>query len=664
MSSYDEVVTETTPEWPYPIRYGKETEVSTDVLVLGGGIAGCWAAISAARKGLKVALVEKASGTKSGAGGAGCDHWQFAATNPACKVSPEELTQALIDNNGGWNCGIHRYIQCRESYDTLLELERMGVKVRDGEGEFKGAEFRDKQTGLLFAYDYENKYTIRIWGTAIKGALERECRKLGVEIYNRVMVTSLLSEGGKQGGRVVGATGFNVRTGEFYIFKGKATVMCLCRPERQWVFSTELSGFGHVFHNPANVGDGHAMAWRAGAEFTLMERSVSTSGAFGYPYDGYGLPFAEWHPCTIVDARGREVPWVDRDGRVISTVSQRHRPAPGQKLFLMGGGSGEDTSFMKLVPPGHPAYQYMAPSIKFPDVERRIANGEFTPPLYADLSSMPEHERRVIFGLSVGQDGKTNISVYGNYTEAGFDPDKDMLQCISKFTGVGPPQWREAWMVSGGLVIDWDLRSNLEGLYVAGQQMFASEDHSNAATSGKYAGRKAGEYAVSAREANIEREQVDEEKARVYAPIERKAGIEWKELNAGICRVMQEYCGEPKNEELLKLGLRWMKELREGEASTVQARNPHELMRSQEALTILAVGEMIMHACLVRQASSSYLNFTRLDYPEVDPPEWQKWITMKLEGGEVKVGEKPMEYWLQGPNAGSYEQNYERHSGI
>ena len=45
------------PEWPYPVRYEQEQGIETDVLVLGGGIAGCWAAISAARKGVRVALV-------------------------------------------------------------------------------------------------------------------------------------------------------------------------------------------------------------------------------------------------------------------------------------------------------------------------------------------------------------------------------------------------------------------------------------------------------------------------------------------------------------------------------------------------------------------------------------------------------------------------------
>ncbi len=49
----------TAPSWPYAVDYEKEHEIDTDVLVIGGGIAGCWAAISAARKGVRVALVEK-----------------------------------------------------------------------------------------------------------------------------------------------------------------------------------------------------------------------------------------------------------------------------------------------------------------------------------------------------------------------------------------------------------------------------------------------------------------------------------------------------------------------------------------------------------------------------------------------------------------------------
>ena len=76
-------------EWTYPIQYDQEQVVETDVLVIGGGIAGCWAAISAARKkGLRVALMEKAATIRSGAGGPGGDHWDDPMTSPFSNHDP------------------------------------------------------------------------------------------------------------------------------------------------------------------------------------------------------------------------------------------------------------------------------------------------------------------------------------------------------------------------------------------------------------------------------------------------------------------------------------------------------------------------------------------------------------------------------------------------
>ena len=89
--------------WPYPLEWEKEQNIETDVLVLGGGIACCMAAIAAARKGARVILVEKGATEKSGAGGSGCDHWESAASNPCSKVSPEELVRAMLDDNDGYN---------------------------------------------------------------------------------------------------------------------------------------------------------------------------------------------------------------------------------------------------------------------------------------------------------------------------------------------------------------------------------------------------------------------------------------------------------------------------------------------------------------------------------------------------------------------------------
>ncbi len=84
-----------TAEWPYPVNYGKENEIEADVLVLGGGIAGCHAAINAARRGAKVVIVDKGAVIRSGQGGAGVDHWHLACTNPVSKVTPEDMVKAV-----------------------------------------------------------------------------------------------------------------------------------------------------------------------------------------------------------------------------------------------------------------------------------------------------------------------------------------------------------------------------------------------------------------------------------------------------------------------------------------------------------------------------------------------------------------------------------------
>ena len=637
------VETQGIPRWPYPIRYGSEKEVSADVLVLGGGIAGCWAAISAARKGVKVALVEKGATIRSGAGGPGCDHW-ILTPNPLSKVTAEEVVDTEFQHSGGYTNALSRYIAARESYDTLLELEKMGGKIRDEKDEFKGAEFRDEGTKFLFAYDYKNRIHFRVWGTAFKPVLYQECKRVGVAIYDRTMVTSLLNEQGEQGRRVVGATAIHVRTGEFLIFRAKATVLCLSRPQRIWQFQTERTGFD-TLRPQTNTGDGHAIAFRAGAEFTLMEKSAShiIGSGDGFPIYGQGNPFNTWHACTIVDARGKEVPWVDRDGKILKTVRERYLPAPGQKFL------GERSQ----------AYAYKCPQL-VPDLGERVKKGEFTLPLYADLPSMPDEERRIIWGMMLREEGKTEVPVYRTYTRSGFKPEQDLLQSYL-FLGSDPlrspalPQKRIFGEVGdcGGLVTDWDLRTTLEGLYAAGDQLFSSNYHHHAAATGRYAGRKAAQYARKAREAMILRKCVEKEKGRIYRLTEGKGSFNWKELNAASSRIMQNYCGDPKNEELLKIGLLWLEDIAENEVPRLSAPDPHKLMRTLEVLNILTCSEMILHACLARKASSQSLGFNRYDYPEMDPPEWHTFITIRQEGKKIRTQRLPIDFY------GSLKENYE-----
>ena len=138
--------------------------------------------------------------------------------------------------------------------------------------------------------------------------------------------------------------------------------------------------------------------------------------------------------------------------------------------------------------------------------------------------------------------------------------------------------------------------------------------------------------------------------------MKRTEGIDWKELHAGIGRAMQFFCSEYKTELLLNLGLDTLNEIEEKWVPQLFAIDPHKLVRGLEDLSILTNAKIILHASLARKASSQILDFHRIDYPELDPPEWNKFLTVKLENDKVKIGEKPVDF------AGNLKENYEAHN--
>jgi succinate dehydrogenase/fumarate reductase flavoprotein subunit len=618
------------PAWPYPVNYEKEQEIETDVLVLGGGIAGCWAAISAARKGVKVALVEKSATIRSGAGGPGVDHWNDCCNNPLSKVNADEWAQKLAGNNGGYTCGgVAREVQCRENYDTLIELENMGGKIRDTEDKYKGAEGRDDKTKFMISprynYNHETNTVVRVWGSTFKPALRREALRLGVKIYDRVMATALLNDGGVQGARVVGAMGVNNRTGEFMIFKSKATILSMAGPGSIWVFNTEMAGIT-TFRSRAMSGDGHVMAYKAGAELTMMEKTGTLNLGTGFKHNWYGgAGDASYENVHIVDANGKALP-VPYEGW-------------GSGLGQMARGAA----------PGRPPWDV---------VRDGLLKGEYALPFYGDFPSMPKVERDVTWGLMIGEEAICRIIV-DTYNASGFDPARDQLQNYSLLEGRSMPQWRSvdgAGARGGILIDDWNMRTSVEGLYATGDQLPASGDHNLAATTGRYSGRKAADYVKQIGQGKIAKEQIAAEKAKVYAPVKKTDGIDWKELHFGVSRAMQFFCSEYKTESLLKMGLDTLNEIEENYVPRLFAHDPHKLMCSMESLSTLECARMIIQASLARKASSKFLTFDRIDYPQQNPPEWNKFLTLKMENNKVKIGERPHGFW------GNMKENYEKYN--
>jgi succinate dehydrogenase/fumarate reductase flavoprotein subunit len=608
-------------------------------------------------------LADVGNAKRSGAGGAGVDHWHGACTNPCSKVTPEEYTKACYDSMQGYTGAHVRYVITKESWDALVECEKWGLRIRDIEDEFKGAEFRDEETKLLFAYDYDNRHIIRVWGYNIKPVIYNEAKRLGVNIQNRICMTSLLTEGGKQGARVVGATGINTRTGEFYVFRTKATIITTGGASRLFQFTPELTASASMA-DMNSAGVGHAIGWKAGAEFVCMERSgPGMLTGFGYAPYSMGNSGNTYHGAPIVDANGKEVPWVDAFNHPIQTIEDRFRCGPGQK-FQLGIGIGISNYL--------PEYRQNDPVHDLPE---RIRKGEFVLPLYIDLTRMSEYERRVLWGLMIGSEGKTRIPIYDTYTKAGFDPDKDILQAPvmgleayanSCFWAAGVNTPSNIRSGGGSYLIDWNLKTSLEGLYAAASStVYGGGCHGESHTTGRYAGRKAAEYIRTAPEPIADRQQIEMEKTRVYGALHQdKDGIGWKEVNQAIARIMQDYCGKYKNEKTLNLGLRLLREIKETELTAAYASNPHELGRLMECSSLIDFGEAMIQASLARKASNTILDFHRLDYPEMDPPEWNKLLPIKQVNGEAKVRELPLDYFLKAPFAATYAENYNAHAGV
>ena len=321
-----------TVKWPFQVDYDKVREMQTDVLVIGAGAAGSCAGIAAAKSGADVIVCEKGASRRAGNCGAGIDHWNDIPKSPDPSKSLSQRAEA--GNMGNMNRAMighkgpaqsHRdYIAESGTWDILMELEKMGLPIRDGDGDFEGTPARDDKTGLLKAYNYAHMDTVRLrGGNFILPVLNKELRKSGAKVIDRVMMTGLLTEGGRQGAGVCGAMGFSTETGEFYVIRAKAVILASGYVCGNWIFSTEITGNSYRW-DPNDIGEGLAMAYLAGAKTISFFSNGSDKGShpFAWPRFGVGSNANTWFPCSIVDNNGKEVPWKYADGRTAETFEE------------------------------------------------------------------------------------------------------------------------------------------------------------------------------------------------------------------------------------------------------------------------------------------------------------------------------------------------------
>ena len=246
--------------------------VDTDVLVVGGGIAGCPAAAKAAEHGLHVTLAEKAKTDRSGSAAEGIDHFpgffKRGLTTKEFAETCEKYGRAAFF--GGWVFGdrtrLYRTYAAGEW--GVEELEKLGVTMKWYDGEFRWMDASSHWQGPTLRVNWQN----------VKPEMATGVRKRGVNVLERTMILDLLTNNGT----VVGATAINTRTGEFIVIRAKAIIMATASFSRCFNPETPMPGRYKMRYHwcPASVsGDGWAMAYRAGAELANMEQ-----GGRGYRF--------------------------------------------------------------------------------------------------------------------------------------------------------------------------------------------------------------------------------------------------------------------------------------------------------------------------------------------------------------------------------------------
>ena len=190
-----------------------ERILDTDVLIIGGGVAGCLAAIGAREMGAQVAVIDKGGLLeRCGSIAAGVDQILAVAEEGPEWDTPDYLLQHIPK--------LTDYIVDMKPVETfvrglpgmLRKLENLGVPFRDPS---TGRYFRHRTFGL------PGEYHIDFDGSKFKPKISRAVIDSKAQVYLRTMAANLLTHNGQ----VVGASAFHIRTGEFYFFRAKAVVV-------------------------------------------------------------------------------------------------------------------------------------------------------------------------------------------------------------------------------------------------------------------------------------------------------------------------------------------------------------------------------------------------------------------------------------------------------
>jgi succinate dehydrogenase/fumarate reductase flavoprotein subunit len=305
-----------------------EKPIETDVLIVGGGIAGLMAAINAAKQGVRVMIAEKANTKRSGSGNTGNDHFfcYIPKIHGELGQFVEEGLETLIGKLQDRNL---MEVHAKESFNRVKDWDRWGIPMKPtGKWEFIGHALPGSMRTWL-------KYA----GANQKSILNKVAKKHGVIIMNRLPITDIITwDGG-----IVGAIGIDAKNIEpkLQVFKAKTVVVATGSATRLYPSSQSPGWMFNIETCPSCTGAGRAVAYRGGAKLVNIEMPYTHSGPKYFSRCGK----ATWIG-VLTDPEGKPVgPFVSKPDRT-SVFTDMNKSGKGPVYMSCAGVSPEDYKYM------------------------------------------------------------------------------------------------------------------------------------------------------------------------------------------------------------------------------------------------------------------------------------------------------------------------------
>lgn len=566
------------------------TVMDTEVLIIGGGLGGCFAAIKAAEEGVKVVVFEKAQIERSGNGGTGLH--RIPLVHPDYNFSFREFAKVNMEEAQGI---ADEDVCLAFGEDTLArinDLESYGVQVRDEKGSFDLRRATDIAPGNIAIWPP----ALSVWHDLKPKLAHRVASCEQVTVLNRTAGIGLLTEKGEIGGRVAGAIGLETRTGRLVVCRAKAVVITsggsyrIGRHKNSSYSPTRFIECG----SPSNCGEGQAAAFRAGADIVNMEFAK---------FSGVWKDFSHWGG------------------------------GPAFVYALPVGNRGQN-----LRPPKGLANNY--------SIYKRTFNSGFESegPLYYDTSEIegyPEEKGEMARFLCALENEAHHLGYSLWMKERGEDFRKAPVEF----------EWHSAYLHNNqaGIHMDAEGRSTLEGLFCAGDAMGGGwrQSSGGAFVFGARAGRNAAHYARKANLAVVDDHQIEKEIKPISdaLSIDPRDGYSWIELEDKARQIATEYGPPFTNDAKLARGLGHLARIKARYLPKIYARDPREMVRVSEVQASFHNIECLLRAGLFRKETripgrASILYKT--DYPEIDNTNWLKHTVIRNMNGEIAISTKPV----------------------